>query len=52
MIVAVRLPTGAKEIIHNTEQLESKARYYIEQYDEEFKLKANPNVRIVDYMIV
>lgn len=52
LIVAVLLPTGAIEIIHNTQMLESKIKYYVDQYDEQFRLKTNPDVRIVDYMIV
>ncbi|WP_336772314.1 hypothetical protein [Paenibacillus sp. MMO-58] len=52
LIVAVQLPNGAVEIIHNTSQIPAKANYYIEQYDEEFRLKVNPAVRIINFMIV
>lgn len=52
LIVAVLLPTAAIEIIHNIEQLKDKINNYINQYDDEFKLKANPAVQIIDYMIV
>lgn len=45
LIVAVLLPTDAIEIIRNTEQLETKIKYYIDMYDEQFRLNANPNVR-------
>ncbi|TYP67681.1 hypothetical protein [Paenibacillus methanolicus] len=52
LIVAVLLPTGAVEIIYNTQELPTKLKYYIDQYDEEFRLRANPDVEIVDYMLV
>lgn len=50
--VAVKLPTGATEVITNTELLSSKADYYINQYDEDFRLKANSTVQIVAFMLV
>lgn len=48
--VAIELPnTDAPEVIINPpENLENKLRYYIEAYDDHMKLKANPEVRIVD----
>jgi hypothetical protein len=52
LIVAVQLPTGAIEIITNTEQIPSKAEYYKSAYDEEFRLKTNPSVQVINYMIV
>lgn len=52
LVVAVKLPTGAIEIIQNTQQLESKIRYYKEAYNDEFRLINNPDVQVVGYMIV
>ena len=52
VVVAVELPTGAIEIITNTEKTGAKLEYYIDAYNDEFKLKANPEVKIVEYMIV
>ena len=49
--VAVK-PSGAIEIITNTQETVSKADYYINTYDEEFKLKHNNAIQIVGYMIV
>ena len=52
MIAAVRLPTGAVEVITNTALIPTKIEYYNTAYDEEFKLKANSNVQIVGFMFV
>jgi len=50
--VAVKLPSGAIETITNTEDTVTKALYYTDNYDEEFRLKHNNDVQIVGYMIV
>jgi hypothetical protein len=52
LTVAVRLPTGAIEVITNTSEIPSKIDYYLNAYDSDFKLKANPQVQIVGYMLV
>lgn len=52
LIAAVKLPTGAVEIITNTAKIATKVDYYNTAYDEEFRLKSNPNVRIVGFMFV
>lgn len=50
--VAVKLPSGAIEVITNTQETKSKSEYYLNTYDEEFKLKHNKDIQIVGYMIV
>jgi hypothetical protein len=50
--VAVKLPTGAIETITNTQYIPEKLGYYLNAYDDQFRLKANPEVKIVGYMIV
>ncbi|MFY2158502.1 hypothetical protein ACOSZF_23390 [Cytobacillus firmus] len=50
--VAVKLPSGAIEVITNTQDLENKARYYAETYDDNFCLKHNSSIQIVGYMVV
>jgi hypothetical protein len=50
--VAVKLPSGAIETITNTQDTVTKALYYTDMYDEEFRLKHNKEVQIVGYMIV
>lgn len=52
LIAAVKLPTGAVEVITNTAQIPTKADYYANAYDEEFKLKTNPEVQIIGFMII
>lgn len=51
VVVAVKLPNGAIETIQNTQSLWSKVDYYRTMYDDEFRLKANPAVEIIGYMI-
>ncbi|PEN17590.1 hypothetical protein CN630_32740, partial [Bacillus wiedmannii] len=48
--VAVKLPSGAVEVITNTQETASKAEYYVNAYDCEFRLKHNSEVQIVGYM--
>jgi len=52
LIVAVKLPTGAVELITNTALLHTKIDYYKTAYNEEFRLKGNPNVQIIGFMFV
>lgn len=52
IVVAVKLPSGAIETITNTEYIPEKLGYYLSAYDDQFRLKANPAVKIVGYMIV
>lgn len=52
LIVAVKLPTGAVELITNTAMLHTKIDYYKNAYNEELKLKGNTNVQIVGFMFV
>jgi hypothetical protein len=51
LVAVIQLPTGAKEVITNTNEIESKVQYYIDKYDDEFKLRANPEVRIIGIML-
>lgn len=52
VVVAVKLPTGATELIINTEQIESEVQYYINAYDDELRLKSNSEIQIVGFMFV
>lgn len=52
LVVAVKLPTGAIETIVNTSKLEEKIHYYMDAYDDEFRLKTNTAIQIVGYMLV
>lgn len=50
--VAVQLPSFAIETITNTMGTQEKVNYYMEAYDDNFKLKNNPAIEIVGYMLV
>lgn len=52
LVVAVKLPSGSVELITNNNHLDTKAKYYVDHYDDDFRLKTNPEVRIVGYMLV
>ena len=52
LVVAVKLPTGATEIIINTDNIETKCKYYVDAYDDHFCLETNPAVSIVGFMLV
>ena len=52
LVVAVKLPTGAIELITNTQKIESKCEYYLHAYDDDFRLLANKNIQVVEYMLV
>jgi hypothetical protein len=52
LVVAVKLPTGATEIIANNLMLAEKITYYTEMYDENFALKHNSSVKVIGYMLV
>ena len=52
LVIAVRLPNGAIELITNTYNLTEKLDYYMNAYDDDLFLKANPEIRIVNWMVV
>lgn len=52
LVIAVRLPNGAIETITNYQCVREKIDYYVTAYDDEFRLKSNPEIRIVGYMLV
>lgn len=52
MVIAVKLPTGATELIINTEQLDTKVEYYKAAYDDDMRLKNNSQIQIIDWMFV
>ncbi len=52
LVVAVQRPTGAMEVIVNSQDLDDKIEYYMEAYDDDLQLKANNNVKIVNWMVV
>lgn len=52
LTVAVKLPSGAIEVITNMEDTAEKVLYYTDKYDDDFRLKANPAIQIVGCMVV
>ena len=50
LIVAVQLPSGAKEIIINTTDIPGKVQYYLNVYDDDLKMVRVPEIRILNYM--
>lgn len=52
MVTAVKLPTGAIELAINNENIPAKIDYILEAYDEEMRLKSNPEVVMQQLMVV
>lgn len=52
LIAAVKLPTGAVEVITNTTLIPTKVDYYKTAYDDRFRLNSNANVKIVGFMFI
>lgn len=52
LVIAVMLPTGAIEIITNYQHINSKIRYILDNYDEHLQLKANNDIKILDFIIL
>ena len=50
IVVAVKLPTGATELIINTEMVESKVEYYMNAYDDDMRLKNNQQIQIISWL--
>lgn len=52
MVVAIKLNTGATEIIVNTENIQEKYEYYLDAYDEDLCLKHNKDIQIIGCLFV
>ena len=52
LITAVKLPTGAIELAINNTDIAKKIDYILGAYDDEMKLKSNPEIVMVQMMVV
>lgn len=52
LVTAVKLPTGAIELAVNTSNIAEKLSYISEAYDENMRLKTNPEIQMVNMMVV
>lgn len=52
MVTAVKLPTGAIELAVNTDNIVEKIDYILEAYDQGMCLKTNPDIQMLNLMIV
>ena len=52
LVTAAKLPSGAIELAVNTDNIPEKIDYILEAYDEEMRLKTNPNVVMQNVMVV
>jgi hypothetical protein len=52
LTTAIRLPTGAIEVITNTQNIIEKIDYLNSAYDYDFKLKTNSRIQIIGFMLV
>lgn len=51
LVAIVKLKTGAKETIVNHDCIEEKCNYYLNAYDENFRLKSCPDIQIVGIIL-
>ena len=53
LVIAVEMPNLNIELITNHSlAISEKIQYYINAYDDQFQLKANPTIRIIKYMLI
>lgn len=52
LITAVKLPTGATELAINNTNIPEKIEYILNAYDDEMKLKSNPEIVMQQLMVV
>lgn len=52
LITVVELPTGAKELIINTENIETKITYLLNTYDDNMCMRNNSMISVVGLMLV
>ena len=52
LVTAVKLPTGAIELAINNENILAKIDYILEAYDEDMRLKSNPEIVMQQLMVV
>lgn len=52
LITAVKLPTGAIELSINQHMIEEKIDYILNAYDDEMRLKTNPEIVMQNIMVV
>ena len=52
LVVAIKMPNGAIELISNSHGIEDKIAYYKKAYDDNLHLKTCPDIHIIDFMIV
>ena len=52
LVLAIRLPNGAVELITNTMDFQEKFQYLVSTYDKELKMYDNTLIQIINWMIV
>lgn len=52
LVTAAKLPTGSIELAINTDNIAEKIGYILEAYDEDMRLKTNPDIVMQNIMVV
>lgn len=52
IVTAVKLPTGAIELAVNDKRIYDKICYILDAYDEDMRLKTNPDIVMQNVMVV
>lgn len=52
IVTVVKLPTGALEVISNTQSLNEKIKYILSAYDDNLRLKTCKDIELLDCIIL
>jgi hypothetical protein len=52
LVKVIQKPSGSLETITNAENLEAEILYVMETYGDDFKMVKNPNIAIVNYILM
>lgn len=52
LVLAIKLQSGAIEIITNCQEINSKIQYIMKAYDDNMCLKTNTEIKILDFIIL
>jgi hypothetical protein len=52
LVTVSRLPTGAKEVIINYQELDKKVDYIIDAYNDNLELKTCTVIKILDFVVL
>jgi hypothetical protein len=52
LVVAIKLPNDAIEVITNSQNIDEKIKYYKENYNDDLRLKHNTDIKIMNWIVL